>query len=653
MKQAIKIGTESLDLDENTQFSVTKRVANIGLLERQSSFINKLDIPITSNNLKAVGLVQGNDESNLKYTRQIGSVVSNGIEVMSHAEIMAQQVDNRISLLINGDNSVFIDQVSKLKLRDLDLSELDHVWNKDNVFASRLNGWEDGYIYGIHDTGNQSRQNNILQCQGVVPQIFAKYLFEKIAANFGYTFEGEFWTNAMFEKIVCFITEARTGQRIQNQVKVSAEKLSTETYTGLYNYFVPITNWTGATTDVWGVWNNNKAWGYEVKFPGTYTFLFNFNADVTKTTGSSDNIVRAKFRIICYKVSAGATTVIGINEYVHDIASPIASSLALDVKIEDYVTDSQDSGIYCICQVYQQYSAPSGAGVPFYDTTITISDAFFGVSFIDADLTHYNRPISIQDSLPDWTCGNFIKQICNLAGVIPIVNEYDKKVRLMMFKELNDNKVSPYKWQSKMDTIGGINYKFKFDGLAKVMRFVYKDDDRFTHVLNVDNEQLIDQTDYIKSDFMYSPPAVILGQYYETSLLPLWDASKSIIKFDKVARLGIIQLKPNCPDFTSPNEIASVDSGNASWVYFRKNGTTYGLDWDTLYADFYETVLQGMTNGTLTIETNFRLTEFDISDFDWSIPVYLNNPSGYYFVQQLKDFTSSDQSTSVEMVRIG
>ena len=653
MKQAIKIGTDALDLDEGVEFSVTKRVANIGTLERQSSFINKLDVPVTSNNLKLVGLVQGSDESELKYTRQIGSVISNGVEVMSQAEIMAQQVDNRISLLINGDNSLFVDNVSKTKLRSLDISELDHVWNKDNEFASRLNTWESGLIYGIHDTGNQSRQNNVLQCRGVVPQVFAKYLFDKIAANFGYTFEGEYWEHPMFEKLVVFITEARTGERLQNQVKVSAEKLSVETYTGLYNYFVPITDWTGATTDVWGVWNNNKAWGYEIKFPGSYSFIFNFNAIVEKNTLSSDNIVRAKFRVICYKVSGGSTSVIGINEYVHDIDTPIASSLQLDVKIEDYITDSQDSGIYVICQVYQQYSAPTTVGVPFYDTKITISDASFGVSFIDADNTHYNRPINIQESLPDWTCGNLIKQVCNLAGVVPIVNEYDKTIRLMMLKELNDNKVNSYKWQSKLDTTDAIQYSFKYDGLAKVMRFVYKDDNRFIHTLNVSNEQLPEQTDYIKSDFAYSSPAIILGRYFETSSVPIWDADKSILKFDKVPRIGLIEVRNNCPDFTSPNEIDSTDSGNASWVYFRKKDTEYGLDWDTLYADFFETLLDGMTNGTLRIEAKFRLDEFDVADFDWSRPIYLNNPSGYYFAQQIKDFTSSSESTPVEMVRIG
>jgi hypothetical protein len=43
----------------------------------------------------------------------------------------------------------------------------------------------------------------------------------------------------------------------------------------------------------------------------------------------------------------------------------------------------------------------------------------------------------------------------------------------------------------------------------------------------------------------------------------------------------------------------------------------------------------------------------ELQDFDFSIPIYLENPSGYYYVQEIKDFTSSSESTSVELLRIG
>ena len=72
-----------------------------------------------------------------------------------------------------------------------------------------------------------------------------------------------------------------------------------------------------------------------------------------------------------------------------------------------------------------------------------------------------------------------------------------------------------------------------------------------------------------------------------------------------------------------------------------------------LYNRFYKSLFNGITDNILKIELQFRLTEFDIQDFDFSIPIYLENPSGFYYVQEIKDFTSSKESTSVELLRIG
>ena len=101
MNQVIKIGETPLDLDSGTVISTTKRVANIGTLERQSSFTNKLNIPATANNLAAIGMVQGNDDSTKKYIKQSGSVSTNGIEIMNAAQFSFESLSDRLEVLIN------------------------------------------------------------------------------------------------------------------------------------------------------------------------------------------------------------------------------------------------------------------------------------------------------------------------------------------------------------------------------------------------------------------------------------------------------------------------------------------------------------------------------------------------------------------------
>ena len=657
MRQSIEINGTELDLDVRSVVAVTKRIANIGTLQRQSSFTNKLDLPATGNNLAACGMVQGSDASPLKYSRQIGRVRANGMEVMNNAEVTVESIEDRISVLINSDNSVFFDAIAKLKLRDLDLTELDHVWCMDEAYASIANDWNDGFIYGIHDTGNQSRTVNNLQCQGLVPQVFAKYLFQKIAANFGYTMSGTWWDHPMFELLLTSITEARTGERLQTDVMVTATKTTNQTYGLIFNTWTKVTAWDTATVDVWNVWNNHAPSGYEIKFPGKYTFKVQFESDIAKGfPGDPLNIVEGGFRLKCIVIDGTSSYALAASEITSSVVGAFDNTLLIDVDLEEYRVASVDSKVYVYLEAYQRQGATGSPLDPYYNTVLTLDYARFSVEYIDAEFTHFDRPINIQASLPDWSCGQYLKQICNIAGVIPMVNEYDKTIRLMMLNELADNKPVARKWQGKIDTSRKPNYTFKVDGYGREMFFKWKQDDRYGFSIGVQNEQLPERVDYVKSDFNWSAPSLILGKTWFVAQANLWDDAKGYIKFDKNCYVTLLQRKTGHVTYTAPNEVNLNAAGGTAfpYLYFQnQSGVTYNLQWSKLYDLFYKKVMSGLTDQILQVEIDFRLTEFDIDEFDWSIPVYLQNPSGYYFAQEIKNFTTSEDSTSVELIRIG
>jgi hypothetical protein len=653
--QSIIINFNALDLDSNTVISTTKRVANIGKLERQSSFTNKLNLPTTANNLLATGLTQGDDDSPLKYSRQIGQVISNGISVLPNAEIMTERVGNRIDILINAGNSIFFDLVSKLKLRELDMPELDHVWNMQNEYDSRVNTWEDGYIYGILDTGNQSRQFNELQCQGIVPQVFAKYVFKKIAENFGYTMYGSWWEEEFFNQVICTIAEPRTGDRLQEQVVITAEKTSNQTFGTNYNTYIRIGAYDTISSDVWNVFNVNSPNAYEVKFPGKYTFSARFETNVTKgLPGDPLSIVEARVRLRCYQILNGAVTVLSESQLISTSTGAFDGTLTIDVELQDELFESQDSDVYCFVEAYQREGATGAPSDPYYRTILEIDYCRFNVDSVVAPTTHYNRPINIQESLPDWTCGKFINEICNLAGVIPLVDEYDKKIRLFMINELDQNKISPYLWQDKLDLTNEPEYTFKIDGYARSMNFYWAQDERFGYTLSVDNEQLQERADYIKSSFNYMTSSIILGKNWTVGKISLWDSQKSTLKLDKKSYIGLIRQRNTNVVYTSYNESDIVGgTQDYSFVFFNaQSGSPYSLNWVYLYNTYYKTVMSGIINNMLQVDLDVRLNEFDVNDFDFSRPVWLENPSGYYFLQSIQDFTTSKESTRVQLIRI-
>ena len=305
--------------------------------------------------------------------------------------------------------------------------------------------------------------------------------------------------------------------------------------------------------------------------------------------------------------------------------------------------------------LWQKQEIGPTPSVPVYNTLISLNLLTFKVLRIsDAEITHFNRIINLEASLPNWTCGKFIKEICNFAGVIPVVNETDKTIRLLMINELNENKPIAKEWQSKIDFATDPAYTFKIDGYGQKMIFQYNQDFLYGYYTTILNESLEKEVNYIKSAFNYPGASRILNKSFNTVLFNLWDTETNYLKFDDKPRIALLFTQDTSVVYTSPGRSNVTYNTNIPFLSFQdQTFLDYNLEWPFLYEQYYQTLIQGITNNILKIELDFRLTEFDIQDFDFSIPIYLENPSGYYYVQEIKDFTSSSESTSVELLRIG
>lgn len=671
MNQNIKIGDTALDLDSGTVISTTKRVANIGTLERQSSFTNKLDLPATANNLAAIGMVQGSDDSTKKYIKQNGSVLANGIEIMNAAQFSFESLSNRIEVLINSDNAVFFDLIKKTFLRELDMSALDHLWSKTEMINSIGNTFNDGYIYAIHDSGYQSQFNTSLNCFGIVPSVFVKYLFNKIGETFGYTFTGDIWNESYFEKLLMPVIDCKTGTRNLEELQCKFISNTPKTYTSssidYYFDFVDydlIENSTGgAFVDKWNVTNGNR---YYLQIPANYRLVFDY--DITINEAFPGNGVSAGFQLNVYRTLNGATNSIDgfpFNTFQTPVPGNHTGQIIVNTVFEDFIettlnpnaTGSENTKVYAFIEVL---NAPGS----FAQNTLTINSLSLNIEQItNAPVSHYNRLFNIQENLPNWTCGKFIKEISNLFGIIPIVNEYDKTIRLMTFNELNENKSIAKEWQSKIDLANEPIFTFKVDGYGQLNNFNYLPDDTFGYSINILNESLPKEIDYVKSEFNYSTFSRILNKTFNTIFLNNYNpeivlnsilAYKSKMKFNKLPRVAFLFTQNTSVIYSSFGETNSTQNTNIPFLGFEEQSLQdFNLEWAYLYETFYQSLFNGISNNILKIELQFRLTEFDIQDFDFSIPIYLENPSGYYYVQEIKDFTSSSESTSVELLRIG
>jgi hypothetical protein len=671
MNQNIKIGDTNLDLDSGTVISTTRRIANIGTLERQSSFTNKLNIPSTANNLAAIGMVQGSDDSTKKYIKQTGSVLANGIEIMNAAQFTFESLGDRIELLINSDNATFFDLIKQTFLRELDMSALDHKWTMSTMISSISNTYPDGYVYALHDSGVQSQITTRLNTFGIVPSVFVKYIFEKIGETFGYTFTGSIYNESYFESLLIPAISCKTGTRNIEELQCSLIMNVPVDLTGGQTWLPTtfFTDWLAvkkldgsAFTDKWGVARLNE--GYFLQIPGQYEFTLDFQADLQPAAPGL--LVYGAFKIIVYQTLNQVTSVLGETVISSTTAGSFNGQIKLNVIYDAFMQNTPNPSISGSSEINSVY-----AEVQVFKGNVATTQTNFEIIYLklsaskitNAFKSHYNRLFNIQENLPAWTCAKFVKEISNLFGIIPIVNEYDKQIRLVTFNEINAAKIIAKEWQNKIDLANDPIYTFKVDGYGQKNNFRYLPDPTFDYSINILNESLPKDVDYIKSEFNYSRLQQIQQKDFNTIFLDNYDSSVSIsssivytdrMKFSGKARIAFLFRKNTQIKYISFNENITIINGNIPFLGFEfQSFQTFNLEWQYLYETFYKNLFEGLTNNILKVELNFRLTEFDIQEFDFSIPVYLENPSGYYYVQEIKDFTSSSESTSVELLRIG
>jgi hypothetical protein len=619
-------------------------------------------------------MVQGSDNSTKKYIKQLGSVSANGIEIMNAAQFSFESLGERIEVLINSDNAVFFDLIKKTFLREIDMSVLDHLWTKTEMINTIGNDFNDGYIYAIHDSGVQSQFVSSLNCLGIVPSVFVKYLFQKIGETFGYTFYGGPWDESYFENLLMPAISCKTGTRNIEELQCS---IVMDVPFGIFAPYgdwyatTVYSDWTfaedingGAFVDKWGVVDLEK--GYFLQIPGEYEFTLDYQIEISPA--EVDNVVQFLLKIVVYECLNGITSVLSESNVVEHFGNSIETftgqivvNASFDSFIETTLNPSnnpqQQNFVFAEVQIFKFSFGILSGEIEFQYLKLS------STKIANATVSHFNRLYNIQESLPNWTCGKFIKEISNLFGIIPIVNEYDKTIRLMLFNELNENKSIAKDWQTKIDLSNNPTFTFKVEGYGQLNTFEYLPDATFGYSINIENESLPKEIEYVKSEFNYSTFSRLLNKSFNTIFLNNYDPSlvlnsnytfENTIKFSGKPRIAFLFTENTEVIYSSFGEANVTENTNIPFLGFESQSIfTFNLEWAYLYETFYESLFNGITNNILKIELDFRLTEFDIQDFDFSIPIYLENPSGFYYVQEIKDFTSSSESTTVELLRIG
>ena len=116
-------------------------------------------------------------------------------------------------VVIYAENDNFFSSIGDDFLTDLDFSELNHTYSEENIVKSWTQSWNHGYYYPLIDYGfnwnyediryDQQilNSNNYVKIEEMFPATNAKYIWNKIFSEAGFTYESDFLDSDVFEDL--------------------------------------------------------------------------------------------------------------------------------------------------------------------------------------------------------------------------------------------------------------------------------------------------------------------------------------------------------------------------------------------------------------------------------------------------------------------
>jgi len=283
---------------------------------------------------------------------------------------------------------------------------------------------------------------------------------------------------------------------------------------------------------------------------------------------------------------------------------------------------------------------------------------------------------------------DLIRYIFFIFGIVAQANTNSKTITANFFKSIKGNLGSAVDWSDKIDMskTKEIDFTQLLDKYKSVSVLGYKEDpnDNELKAYEVETGQTFGQgqfdidNEHIQGiDTIYEAPfssMININSFNFEMYIPQirWLNSVGAKEVNPVPKIALIETGLDV-DLLSRQAASTFSYGGnvASTIpfcWFVKTGYTTETDLfdDSLAFDQvafpnangepmkdrflgdYEDILNSMKY----LKAFFRLTEVDISELDFTLPVYIEHYKGYFFISQILNFEGSKQVTEAELTKI-
>jgi hypothetical protein len=650
--RSLFINGNIIDLSESSEIAVTYQANDVGSLQnRQGTFTNNFKIIQNDHNVSVLGFSNLMTSASLvPYLRLNCTYIENGVEIISDGYgILKDSSNNFFTLQIVSGNIDLSKSIGDKLIGEFYSNDTVYKWNTENAFNS-LDGSR-YYIYPLidwrADIDTFFNTSPVADVSNMLPAIKIPDLFSRIEADLGFSFVGPYLESEEHKTMILTPDEFTRSDESINALKAKATFDPSGYYESIIDSFII---------------PEDSGINYGRVYPKEDTFETGFslnNFSVTQNSIGSLSLTDNLF-ISWRKNITGPLYFYQERDFyiVSRIIRASDGQVLAEVTSEVWTgdLDQPDPDFYIS---FETGNILFEAGDSYYAAHDFVISAHGNVDSIMKVRTGYTKfeytPTSIiaigsnldfKDIFRMKT-KDVLFDILNLRGVIIQTDTYKKEVQFNYFQDIVDNIPSALDWSDKVD-IRSNNLSFRFGDYSQKNWFKFKEADSVPKGLGdyyflIENENLEAE----KTIIQLNHSATEQKNKYLGYNIPEIKAFDSAVKWLKPG-YRLLNLEKQNTSFSvsfSDGTTTQTTSSNIPFARF------YGFD--QTIPEFY-TALIGILDKTKALKIPLHLSEDDVSNVDFTIPIYLHIPErsidGYFYLNKIENFTSG--LTLCEFIRL-
>lgn len=697
--------------------------------KRSTNYSKTIKCPSTKNNDALFGQIwsvnisnpyNANDtniETNFNPNKKAQAlVVQDGVTVMSGVvQLRAVTIQNGVynyEVVFIGKLIDFFSAIGKSKLRDIDFSDLNHVYDKPTIISSWTNST---YTYPMLDFGDDYDYSNGLKVYRVTqfrPALYAKEIWDRVFSFAGFSYTSSLLTSSPFTNLVVpfsgeqiFADDAATNLRKFRASLTSAEgAYSTSDFFGNdpnVQKRIPVINddSTGENFDTGNNYNTSN-YIYTVPNDGLYGFDFSFDMRLVRTTINANRIYNGNLKIIAQILKQDLslnTSVIGEATQSFAITNNPSSfdqTLTVSATAEEQLLLDGESIFFRLVVDYNDLTVVNALGQAIdRDNLLTDFDMTLPTATVSSNPSNVlfeGDTVPMNSVVPDMTIEDFVMSIIKMFNLYVTIDELNENNLIIETRDQYYSSGVTRDWTYKLAR--DKKTEIKPIGLlsAKVYEYKYKEDsdyynERFqtsydepygTRRYEVDNDFLTNKKE-VEISFAPTPLNIDGNSNRFVSRIYDSDISEGAKPTEAKPRILYFDNKQSNPDWLFRSDITGADStilqypyaghlddpitptldinfGIPDELFYQQNANTGTLQYTNanLFNLYHSAHIEEVTDKDSKVLTGyFYLEPLDIQKLDFRDQIVIDN--SYWRLNKVSDYNPFKEGlTKVELIKV-